>query len=318
MPRLHRLAGAATAVLALGLLAAAPAAGQEPHVGDAHIVAHFALNAGQTPENIALEADGSADLTFAFARQVAHVAPDGGTRILVTLPDVPNPANPLVHSAIVTGIARAHDGTLYVGYATGTRKTGIWRLVPGEAPEQITELPPTGFPDGLALDEHGGVLYAADSVLGTIWRIPQQGGPATAWAKGAALDPLPEPARGFGANGIKVRRDAVWVSNTDRGALLRVPVRADGTAGPIETRATGLDGIDDFAFPGTGTTVLAATSTTDALLLVRPNGRSTALLSGRNGLSNPTSVAVGGGTVYVTSAAYFTQRDPNLVLARLR
>ncbi|WP_256725397.1 hypothetical protein [Streptomyces sp. IMTB 2501] len=40
---------------------------------------------------------------------------------------MPQPATPVVHSALVTGLARAHDGTLYAGFATGTRRTGIRR-----------------------------------------------------------------------------------------------------------------------------------------------------------------------------------------------
>ncbi|WP_199790257.1 hypothetical protein [Streptomyces canus] len=77
-------------------------------------------------------------------------------------------------------------------------------------------------------------------------------------ATGTALTPLPS-GTGFGADGIKVHDDAVWVSNTDRGMVLRIPVRRNGSAGPIETRATGLGGIDDFAFTSRhGDTVLAA------------------------------------------------------------
>jgi sugar lactone lactonase YvrE len=320
MPRLPRLASAATAALALGVIAAVPAAGHEPPVTDPHIVAHFDLAAGQTPENIALEGDGSADLTLALARQVTHVALDGTTRVLATLPAERNPDTPLLYSAVVTGIARAHDGTLYVNYATGTAKTGVWRI-PGDggAPVQIAKLPPDGLPNGLALDERRNVLYAADSVRGTVWRVPRSGGTATAWAIGASLRPLPAPpAVGLGANGIKVHRDAVWVSNTDRETLLRLPVRPDGGAGPAETRATGLGGIDDFAFPGRGSTVLAALNRSSQVVLVRRDGTRTVVLTGRDGLSNPTSVAVRGRNVYVPGAALLTRRDPNLLLARLR
>ncbi|MFF9086385.1 SMP-30/gluconolactonase/LRE family protein [Streptomyces sp. NPDC014991] len=320
MPPLPRLAGTATAVLALGLVAAAPAPGTDPVVTAARVVAHFDPAARQTPENIALEPDGSADLTLALARQVAHVTPEGQTRILATLPAVADPATPLVHSAVVTGIARAHDGTLYVNYATGTSATGIWRLSPtGGAPQRIAALPTDGLPNGLALDERRGVLYAADSVHGTVWSVPQTGGTATDWATDTALTPLPAPpASGFGANGVKVQRGAVWVSNTDRGTLLRVPVGPDGSAGPVETRATGLDGIDDFAFPGQGRSVLAALNAGSRVVLVRPDGTVTTVLTAQDGLSNPTAVAVRGRTVYVPSAAYVTRRDPNLLLARLR
>ncbi|MFB7508927.1 hypothetical protein [Streptomyces broussonetiae] len=319
MPRLPRLAGAATAALALGLIAASPAPGTGPVVTDARIAARFGLAAGQTPENIALERDGSADLTLAYARQIAHVTPDGQTRIRATLPAVPHPSTPVVHSALVTGIARAHDDTLYVNYATGTGKTGIWRLAPGEEPEQIAQLPKDGYPNGLALDERAGMLYAADSVLGTVWRVPLQGGPATAWARETALEPLTTAsASGVGANGIKVHRGAVWVSNTDRGTLLRIPIGPDGSAGRTETPARGLTGIDDFAFTGSGRTVVAALNKPNQVVLVRRDGSPTVALDRRDGLSNPTSVAVLGRIVYVPSAAYTTRKDPNLLLARLR
>ncbi|MBL1104161.1 hypothetical protein JK361_06000 [Streptomyces sp. 5-8] len=322
MPRLPRLTGAASAALALGLVAAAPAApaaGDGPLVTDARVIAHFDPAAGQTPENIALEPDGSADLTFAFARTVAHVTLDGTTTRRAELPAVANPDTPMVRSAVVTGIARAHDGTLYVNYATGTDATGIWRISPGAAPVRIAQLPPDGFPNGLALDEHRGVLYAADSVRGTVWRVPQAGGAATAWATGPALAPLTAPpASGYGANGVKVHRNAVWVSNSDRGTLLRIPVVQDGSAGPVETRGDGLDGIDDFAFPGHGRSVLVALKPGNKVVLLRPDGTVTTLLTAEDGLSEPTSVAVRGRTVYLPSGAFSARHAPSLLLAHLR
>ncbi|MER5428039.1 hypothetical protein [Streptomyces sp. NPDC002588] len=320
MPRLPRLAGVTAAALALGLLATAPAAGGEPTVSDPHVVAHFDFAAGQTPENIALEPDGSADLTFAGARQVANVTRAGVTRILATLPEVADPDTPNLGAAVVLGIARAYDGTLYVNYATGTRETGIWRIAPGGGtPVQIAQLPSDGLPNGLALDERRGVLYAADSVLGTVWRVPVEGGKPTAWVTGAALDPgkVP-PASGFGANGLRLHHGAVWVSNTDAGSVLRVPVQEDGSAGPIQTRATGLVGIDDFGFlERHRDTFLAALLTADQVALVRPDGTRTVVLTRQDGLSNPASVAVRGRTVYVPSSAFFTMQDPNLLLARV-
>ncbi|MER6028952.1 hypothetical protein [Streptomyces sp. NPDC001851] len=322
MPRLTRLrltAGAATAVVAAVVLAASPAAAGEPTVTQPHIVAHFDKAAGQTPENITVEPDGSADLTFASARQIAHVTPDGHTAILATLPDEPNPNTPVLKAATVFGIVRAHDGTLYVNYATGTGKTGIWRIGPdGGAPRQIAQLPATALPNGLALDERHGVLYAADSAQGIVWRVPRAGGTPTAWVRDTALTPVPVTGAGFGANGVKIHDGAVWVSNSDRGTLLRVPVRPDGCAGPVETRATGLDHIDDFTFVTPyGDTVLAALIGDDEVAEVHPDGTRAAVLTRADGLANPTSVAVHGGTVYVDSAAYFSQQAPNLLLARL-
>ncbi|MEU4101535.1 DUF6923 family protein [Streptomyces tanashiensis] len=316
MSRHPRLAAVATATAALTVLAAGPASAGDPTVTDPRIVAHFDFGAGETPENIALEPDGSADITFAFAHKVVRVTKGGVTTPVATLPDVPGGQTP-VGGPVASGIARAHDGTLYVNYVTGTEETGVWRIVPGGEPEQIGFFPANAFPNGLALDEKCGTLYTADTGLGTVWSLPVTGGEPTAWATGTALEPTAEIP--FGANGLKVHNGAVWVSNTATASLLRIPIREDRTAGPVETRATGLTFIDDFAFTGHGDTVLAALIMDDKLELVRPDGTHKTVLTAADGLDNPTSVAVRAKTVYVNSAAFFTAQnpDPNLLLARI-
>ncbi|MFI5645330.1 hypothetical protein [Kitasatospora sp. NPDC051705] len=309
-----RAAAAAAACAALALVAATPAGAVAPPLSDPRIIAHFDLAQGQQPENIALEPDGSADLTLSFARQIARVDPAGALTVLATLPAPAHPNTPLLGAAIVTGIARAHDGTLYFGYATGTDDLhGIWRLCPGGTPERIAALPVTGFPNGLALDEHEGRLYTADSALGVVYAVPAAGGTATTWSDDALL----KPVTAFGANGLKVHHHAVWVGNTDTGQLLRIPVRRDGSAAPARVHAAGLDGIDDFAFTGHGDDLIAALNAPDEAVEVTADGSHHTVLTGADGLSNPTSVAVRGGTVYVPSAAYFTRTDPNLLLADL-
>ncbi|MER5309268.1 hypothetical protein ABT034_15940 [Streptomyces sp. NPDC002773] len=321
MFRLPRLAATATAAAALTVLVAGSPAIGGPPVPDPHVVARFDYARGETPENIALDPDGSANLTLAFARQVVNVDKQGTKRTLATLPAVANPSTPVIGAAAALGIARADNGTLYVTYATGTSETGIWRIPPGGGvPVQIVRLPADGFPNGIAFDEECDTLYVADSVRGTVWSAPREGGTPTAWATGTELRPLPAPEGfGVGANGIKVHNGAVWVSNTDRKTLLRIPVRDDKSAGAIETRAEGLNWIDDFAFTGRGDTVLAALIMDDEVALVRPDGSRETVLTRQEGLSNPTSVAVRGKSVYVPSASYFTAvKEPNLLLAQFR
>jgi sugar lactone lactonase YvrE len=281
----------------------------------ARIAVHFDVAVGQLPENVVLEPDGTAVVTFAAARQVAAVSRTGSTRILATLPA---PADGGVHTpvlgfALTTGIARARNGTLYVLYATGSADlTGVWRLRPGGTPTRIAALPAEGLPNGLALDERHGTLYLTDSVLGKVFTVPVSGGAATTWSADPALT-----STGFlGANGLKLHDGAVWVSNLDRGTLLRFPLGPGDRAGTVQVRATGVAGIDDFAFTGHGDEVIAALNGPNSVVRIRPGNAVTTLLTGADGLQNPTSVAVRGSTVYVLSAAYLTATDPNLLLAR--
>lgn len=284
-------------------------------LSDARIVAHFDLAAGQQPENITLEPDGSADLSFTTAHEIARVSRDGAVRIVAVLPE---PADggvhtPLVGSARTFGITRTPDGTLFVLYNTGGADlTGVWRVRPGGTPHRIAALPADGLANGMALDPVSGELYIADSVHGIVWRVPITGGTPVAWASGGSLT----SNGGFAANGVKVHNGAVWVSNTMRGLLLRIPVERGGMAGPMQTKAM-IAGIDDFVFPSAGDTVLAALNGASEVALVRPDGSQTIVLTNADGLENPTSMAVRGDTVYVASAAYSTQHDPNLLLAHL-
>ncbi|MFG1653390.1 hypothetical protein ACGFIE_26010 [Micromonospora sp. NPDC049275] len=280
------------------------------------IANHFDLSKGQMPENVAVGPDGTAYVTFAAARQVAAVTPSGGTRILATLPA---PADggvntPVLAFALTTGIVRMTDGTLYFLYASGdAASTGLYRLRPGGAPNRIAALPADGLPNGLAFDAETGRFYLTDSVLGTISTVPLDGGRVEVWSSAPEL-----AAAGFlGANGIKVRAGAIWATNLDRGTLLRIAVR-HGRPGPVRVAATGLVGIDDFAFVGAGDRQVVATlNGPNTVVSIDAEGRSRTLLTAADGLQNPTSVAVRGRTVYVLSAAYTTGVDPNLALATL-
>ncbi|MFS8204658.1 hypothetical protein ACLVWQ_39030 [Streptomyces sp. CWNU-52B] len=284
-------------------------------LSDVRIAEHFDLAAGQMPENIALLPDGTAHVTFAGSRQVAQISPRGDTRILATLPA---PADggvktPVLGFPLTTGIVHA-DGATYVLYATGTADlTGLWRLTPGKAPQRITALPANGLPNGLALDPHSERLYITDSVLGTVSTVPLSGGRPTTWSTASEL-----ASTGFlGANGAKVHNGALWVTNLDEGTLLRIPIHPGNRAGAPRVTATGLTGIDDFAFTGRGNEVLATLNGPSEVVSIQPDGTSTTVLDAADGLQNPTSVALRGKEVYVLSAAYTTQQDPNLLRARL-
>ncbi|WP_326959643.1 SMP-30/gluconolactonase/LRE family protein [Amycolatopsis sp. NBC_01286] len=276
-------------------------------------VVHFDLATGQQPENVALEPDGAADVTFAGGRQVARVDRAGRTRILATLPaPATGGGAPALGFPLTTGLVRTPDGTLYVLYATGTDDlTGLWRLRPGGTPQRIAALPGNGLPNGLAFDGHR--FFVTDSVLGTVWTVPFAGGVAKSWSAAAELAP-----NGFlGANGAKLHDGALWVTNLDRGTVQRIPIRPDGRAGTPRITATGLAGIDDFTFTGRGDEILAALDSPNKVVRIGADGTASTVLDAADGLQNPTSIAVRGNEVYVLSAAYLTQQDPNLLRTAL-
>lgn len=302
------------ATIAVVALAAgsSPAEAATAPVSHPRIVAHFSLSAGQTPEDITLEPDAAVDVSFAKADQVARVTRGGHIDILGQLPTSGN--CPVVGFPVSAGIARAGDGAIYVIDCTGNADTGVWRIQDGSAPVQIAQLPASSFPNDIAMDNQTGDLYIADSLLGLIWKVPTRGGSSSVWATGPAL----QKTSFFGANGIAVHDHAVWVSNADQGTIVRIPIRADGSAGTIRPVVTGLvGGVDNFTFLGPGDAMLAALDQSSQVILIKPARAPQVVLTAADGLSNPTDVAVRHHIIYVTSAAYFTFKDPNLLIAHL-
>ncbi|HWG27455.1 hypothetical protein [Actinospica sp.] len=274
-------------------------------ITDPHEVAHFDVSTLRQPENLVLEPNGSVDLTFNRALEVARVSPDGSLTILASLPQ------DAAGNAIVSGIVRMADGTLYVNYNAGSQ-SGIWRIPPnGGTPRQVVAIPGAGWLNGLAYNPEQHALYATDSSLGLVWKISLADDTASIWAQGTQLQPT--TASGKGANGLKVQDGAVWVSNTTLGTLLRIPIERDGTAGTTSVAAQGITGIDDFAFAPDGEVVAAQNAASEASIVNVQTGAHTIVLTAADGLSNPTSVAIRGNTVYIASGAYFTRTDPNLL-----
>ena len=310
MKKLLNTASALAAALGIGLPGGMPAPGV-PHGAAPTIAVHFSFQAGETPENAVLEPNGEFDVSFSVAREIARVSLDGRRDDLA---EMPKPADggintPVLHFAATMGIVRGRDGTLYFLYAAGNADaTGVWRLRPNaSAPQRIAALPAASLPNGLALDPRTGTLYIADSALGRIWTVPVTGGTATVWSAAPEL----APTGYLGANGLKLHGDAVWVSNTDKGTVVRIPVLPDGTSGPARIWATGVPTIDDFAF--TGNEILAAVNHTNTVVLIRQGDIETTVLTGGDGLQNPTSIVLRDGAAYVFDAAYATHTDPNIL-----
>jgi sugar lactone lactonase YvrE len=236
---------------------------------------------------------------------------DGSVSVVGQLPKsgpcAPNPVS------LSLGLVATNPGTIFLVDCTGNADTGVWLIHPDAAPVQIASLPANGFPNDMALDPARGELYIADSLLATVWRVPINGGAPVAWVSDTSL----ARTSFLGANGIAVHDDAVWVSNTDKGTIVRIPILGDGTAGPVQTVVTGLaGGVDNFTFvPGTDM-ILAAEVVANQVVLI-DGGQVHVLLTAADGLSNPTCVEVMNNTLYVGSGAVAGGTDPNLLIAHI-
>jgi hypothetical protein len=282
-------------------------------VSNQRILIHYDADAGEQPENILAGPDGHLIVTLDFVRQIVRLTPEGVQQVLATLPAPPDGGAtvPVTHTALATGLVLTADGTIHVGYVAGdARFTGIWRLEADAAPRRVTALPADSFPNGMAVDERSGELYIADSIRGAIWRAPISGGDAEIWTAGEELAPVTI----LGANGLKVHGGFVWVSNSDHKTLLRYPIGRDGTAGAVQTVASG-HALDDFTFVDDTDVVAAALNLENKVALIRSDGSFQPVLTAADGLQTPSAVLVRSGRIYVLSSAHFTHVDPNILVA---
>src|SRR5262249_55627446 len=117
----------------------------------------------------------------------------------------------------------------------------------------------------------------------------------------ACPDLLPIP---IGANGIVVTATDVWVTNTDHGALIRIPIDDDGAAGAatVVVSDCALAGADGMAQAADGSFVIAL-NVQDAIARVHQDGTYQTLAAGAP-LDFPASVVVDGDRTFVTAAAF--------------
>jgi sugar lactone lactonase YvrE len=138
----------------------------------------------------------------------------------------------------IGGLTVTANGDLYIALAAGSGR-GVYRM---DREGQIELLPGSNqifFANGLAFDDVGN-LYVTESVSvgpsgfgqGGIWRIPR-GGSAELCLRdvlltgnGALKQPVP-----IGANGIAYYHGNLYVTNTEMGTVLQMPVWPDGSIG---------------------------------------------------------------------------------------
>jgi len=137
------------------------------------------------------------------------------------------------------GLAVDAEGNVYMA-RTGAAApyNGVYRV---DAQGNIALIPGTQnivFPDGLAFDKQGNLyiteVFSFDPygfAQGGIWRVPKGRGTAELWLRHDLLTGLAPTLFPFpvGANGIAFYLGNLYVINTDKALVVRVPVLPDGS-----------------------------------------------------------------------------------------
>lgn len=235
----------------------------------------------------------------------------------------------------MTGFALHSSGDLYVGLPTCDPKThGIWRVSrDGSRKELFASLPVEDLPKGLAFSKDSEFpLYVTDlhdfreeksraNCLGPedkggpgpnypcilkVWRIDHHGN-VDDWIEstlfyGNPESPLDHP---HGVNGIVVddKGKNVYVTVTDFGRVVKIPVKRDGSAGkpklffeennpPPNPEERDLFGMDGITIGPDGNFYIVVVRT-DQLVVIPPNGKSYTIVVEGHPLDGPTQLAFG-------------------------
>jgi sugar lactone lactonase YvrE len=296
-----RSATAIVSILALSLVMAFVPPAQAQQVS---VVVSFDPAAGQLPEGLTTDNRGNFYVSFvAPLSQILEIRPDGSESVVANLGF--GGLGPL-------GLATDASGRVYVCASTFDPATrGIYRL---SADGSATRLPGTGsilFPNGMAFDRQGN-LYVADSIGGTVWKVPRAGS-AELWAQSPLLEGNGALNLGFpiGANGIAMRDHSFVVTNTEQAQLVRIPVQRDGSAGDPtvllnDPALFGADGLAIDAFGRIDVAVIVQST------IVQVDGDSIQMLAdATDGINQASSLAFGTGaddhlSLYAVNFGVFT------------
>lgn len=271
--------------------------------------------AGELPENIAIDRHGAKYVSMNPRGEIWRVTPDNRRQSTFASFDIGvGPLNGLA------GLEVDPTGTIFACLNSGgTGDThGIWQVTRDGEASVFAALPTDTFPNDLTLDGHS--LLVTDTIGGTVLRVDRE--EVTEWASGPLLEGTGEFGFGIpiGANGITRGGDGtVYVGVAERGHIVEIPVRPDGSAGRPELFVADprLLPIDGLAID-TRDDLYAAIIGQNTVVRVTREGHIETLATAADDLDNPSDVTFGTSrgeqtSVFITNFAFLSQEDPSLM-----
>lgn len=236
--------------------------------------------AGHFAENLAVAADGAVFVSLHSHNRIDRYDPATGT--LAPFAHLPAP---------VAGLAFDREGRLWAtGGTVGETPGHVWRIGAGGEAEPWAEIADAVFMNGCTLHPDGTTLLVCESVTGRVLAVDLAA--AGHWRAWIADPQLAPPGPGTpGANGIKIHGGFAVISVTARNIILRAPVLADGSAGPLQPLHAQVRA-DDFAFAASGALYIA-THPAQSILRIGPDGARTTIAGPEEGAVGSTACAFG-------------------------
>lgn len=150
-----------------------------------------------------------------------------------------------------------------------------------------------------------GTVYATDTTGARVLRLKKGASALEAWAADAML---------LGTvDGVALLADGnVYVNSVGQGTLLRIPVKADGSAGPITKLETSRPLTQPDGMRSVGSKTMLLVEGAGRLDEVTITGDKAEVKVIREGLTGPTAVTLTGGMAYVAEARLNFRNDPKL------
>jgi sugar lactone lactonase YvrE len=264
---------------------------------------------GELPEGIIFDRSGNMYVSLAPLGQIRRYRPDGAESVFAAFDMAPDALG-------VLGLATDAPGNVYAAVASDLLESqGVWRITPDGQKERLPGSEAIAFPNALAFDARGN-LYVTESIgdggRGGIWRVVP-GGSAEPWLHHDNLTGVENPAAPpIGANGIVHFNGTLYVANTTKMLVVRVPILSDGSAGApvVIKRFTGdFDYLDGITADVHGNLYPLVIGRYELVRLNPHTGDVTTLATAADGLHLPASAAFGSGmgnrqAVYITNFAY--------------
>ncbi len=242
----------------------------------AQIIAEFPVNTFL--ENIIVDTEGNLSITSYEEGKIYRVTTTGDITEVVNL------------KGNAAGIVIDRQGNLLVAGATNDKVATVFSIDRNGTVESIITIPDAIFLNGMVpLTENRYLI--ADSYKGAIWEIDAIERIARVWLEHDLLA-RSNPNHPFPAvNGLKIYNSTLYVSNTQRQYLIRIPINRDYTPGSPDLFLTNVN-LDDFAFDMQGN-LYATTHVYNSVVRISQDGLLTTIAKTEQGVTGSTALAFG-------------------------